>query len=102
MPNSGSHEGCDHNSEIREGVRYIGGGEAFCVAAKQAPEPGDEHEDEKNKRHPWPRREGGQHEDVISGGNGVCESGLLPEGMPVGLFDPRMDDGEVGQQDSKR
>ena len=72
------------------------------MAAKQAPEPGDEHEDEKNKRHPWPRREGGQHEDVISGENGVRESGLLPERMPVGLFDPRMDDGEVGQQDSKR
>ena len=72
------------------------------MAAQQAPEPGDEHKDEKDERHPRPRREGGQHEDVISGKNGVREWGLLPERMPVGLFDPRMDDGEVGQQDSKR
>lgn len=72
------------------------------MAAQQAPEPGDEHEDEKDERHPWPRREGGQHEDVISGENGVSETSLLPEGMPVGLFDPRMDDGEVRKQDHDR
>lgn len=92
------HLGGEHNSEIRQGMRKIGRGETLRLLTDPPPEIGGQREHEKYKHHPLPRRERYQYDDVIPRKEGVSKTRLLPEWSPVCLLKPRMDYGEIRQE----